>query len=324
MNSKGEKIYFILSDFLAQEQAQFEDNCPPGCQIIDFNNIEQKFIPGSPSVFFVPIDRWENISSQSTKDVWCSTGSGILELDSSTQVVLVVDDKNSVDIYDIEPPENFLGYLHLPVDRKKLAYFRNRSKEAHDLYFDLNCMVREIALERELLARKNEQLGFLNRILTKTVDTLDASRILDLAQREFSVIVEIRGLLGVFWENENELDAQLFLPLIESPDLEQRWIEYLLQISRRFNQRKIKSYQLIRLAHKVGDDFLEPETVYSILIPLKIAKDVFGALVVLPVRFPNLGRDQVQILHTAASHLGLAIRNALRYNKVLNFRSSES
>jgi GAF domain-containing protein len=39
----------------------------------------------------------------------------------------------------------------------------------------------------------------------------------------------------------------------------------------------------------------------------------------LPVRFPNLGRDQVQILHTAASHLGLAIRNALRYNKVLNF-----
>ena len=316
MNSKGEKIYFILSDFLAQEQAQFEDNCPPGCQIIDFNNIEQKFIPGSPSVFFVPIDRWENISSQSTKDVWCSTGSGILELDSSTQVVLVVDDKNSVDIYDIEPPENFLGYLHLPVDRKKLAYFRNRSKEAHDLYFDLNCMVREIALERELLARKNEQLEFLNRILTKAVATLDVSRILDLAQREFSVIVEIRGLLGVFWENENELDAQLFLPLIGSPDLEQRWIEYLLQISRRFNQRKIKSYQLIRLAHKVGDDFLEPETVYSILIPLKIAKDVFGALVVLPVCFPNLGRDQVQILHTAASHLGLAIRNALRYSKV--------
>ena len=74
MNSKGEKIYFILSDFLAQEQAQFEDNCPPGCQIIDFNNIEQKSIPKSPSVFFVPIDKWENISSQSTKGVWCSTG----------------------------------------------------------------------------------------------------------------------------------------------------------------------------------------------------------------------------------------------------------
>ncbi|WP_457571164.1 GGDEF domain-containing protein [Desulfovulcanus sp.] len=318
MNNKGEKTYFILSDFLAQDRKQFENNCPRGCQIIDFNSemIEPKFLSKSPTVFFVPIDRWENISSQSTKGVWCSTGSGILGTDLSTQIVLVVGDKKSVDIYDIEPPENFLGYLHLPVSRKKMAYFRDRAAEAHNLYLDLNHMAREIALERELLARKNEQLSFLNRILTKAVATLDVSKILDLAREEFSVIVETKDVLGVFWDNENELEPQIFLPLIDSPELEQRWIEYLLQISQKFNHRETESYQVNRLAHKVGDDFLEPETGYLILIPLKIAQEVFGTLIAVPAQFPNLGRDQVQILHSAGNHLGLAIRNALKYKKV--------
>ena len=315
MKSNDRRIYFILSDFLAHQKGQFEANCPAGCQVVELNNIDQKSISSSLSVFFIPVRDWEKISGQGIKGLFCFNDLKSQDVDLNTQVVVVVEDKDFVDIYDIEPPENFLGYLHLPVNRKKLDYFRDRAKEVHDLFSDIDCMVREIVLERELLARKNRQLEFFNRLLTKAVELLDVSKILDLTRKEFSDLVETRDVLGVFWENENELTPQLFLPLISPPETEQKWIDYLLQAAQKLSRKRVYTYHLHPLSHNAGDDFLEPGTGYPILIPLKIANEVFGALILLPAKFPQLGRDQVKILHSAVNYLALVIRNALKYNK---------
>jgi diguanylate cyclase (GGDEF)-like protein len=316
MKNKDRSIHFVLSRGIVHQKGQFDANCPAGCQVLESNNIKQKSISSPLYVFFIPAREWEKISGQGVKSVFgFSEDRKGWEFELNTQVVLVVDDKDFVDIYDIEPPENFLGYLHLPVNRKKLLYFRDRAKEVHDLFSDIDCMVREIVLERELLARKNKQLEFFNRLLTKAVEVLDVSKILDLARKEFSAFVETKDVLGVFWENENELTPQLFLPLIDSPEAEQRWINYLLQVAQKLSRKRIHTYQLHYLSHNAGDDFLEPGTGYPILIPLKIVKDVFGALILLPARFPELGRDGVESLHSAANYLALVIRNALEYNK---------
>jgi len=307
MNRENKDIYFLLLDIPADIEKQFEQNCPSGCRIVSLKELEkinQESGPNCPAVFFLPVEKWENIS---TLDIFGG--------DLSIQVVLVVTERISLDAYDFPPPENFLGYLYLPVNRKKLTYFKNRVAEVHNLYLDLYHMAREIALERELLARKNEQLAFLNRILAKATLSLDVSEILDMARKEFDAVLDTKALLGVFWQEENDLEAQIYLPST-SPGLEQKWIEYLLQASQRFNQKMIKNYQVNYLAYKVDDCLLKPQTWQLILIPLKIGQKTFGALAVVTSQASNLGRDQVQILQSAGNHLGLAIRNALKYKKV--------
>ena len=56
-------------------------------------------------------------------------------------------------------------------------------------------MTREIVLERELLTRKTDLVLFLNRILSRAVESLDPTVILDNARDDLGLLVPVKSLM---------------------------------------------------------------------------------------------------------------------------------
>ncbi|WP_051261217.1 GGDEF domain-containing protein [Desulfovibrio inopinatus] len=256
--------------------------------------------------------------------VWGALPKGILEALRDwdlPQRVLILDD-GEFDMHIEEILENgFLTALRIPLSPKKIRDAIFRAKEVKNLYDDIYRMTREIMLERELLARKTDQVMFLNQILTRASETLDPSKILLQATEDFNILFPINGLQAAFWQNPSgeSLEAEIFLSNNLQTPHEDDWIEFLLSGAGQFSSYPVNNYKVTILGSKGCSKrtSLPIERAKTILLPLKTANTVIGCLAISRVDVVPLGKDQVQSLHAAVNHLALALRNALLYREVL-------
>ncbi|GAB6176510.1 GGDEF domain-containing protein [Desulfobaculum senezii] len=239
----------------------------------------------------------------------------------TTQKVMVVG-ANA----DAPSPEVFLdhGFLSMVTSPLKTASIQDtlvKGIEVHNLYDDIMRMTREISLEREILSRKNSYLLFLNRIMTRAVESLNPATILAQARQDLNMLMPVQAAQCIFWtENGREnIEAELFLAFHEHNTVQEAWVELMLKTAAKLSGSHVDSYQLTFLMDAAttdeGED-LSPRPGQVVLLPLKAGGIDFGCLALLTKEPVRLGKEQRDVLHSAVNHLGLALKNALLYREV--------
>ena len=269
----------------------------------------------SPTLTFIPQRVWTGLSAQDRR--------AIAE-ENIHKPVLILDgteSKQALDINDIIS-QNFLAALTLPLSRLELEETIQKAHEIKLVYNDIFGMTNEIMLERELLCRKNEQLDFLNKILTKASKSLNPGTIINQAGKDLKILLEVESVMGIFWNNDAPafMSADIFLSPGLPDQVQNEWIGYLLDQGERHARYAIKTYQITHLDHdpELFNNADIPDPAAMIRLPLVWGDKTFGILFITSNEAAFLGRDKVQVLHSVANHLALALRNALLYRNVQN------
>lgn len=259
----------------------------------------------TPGLVFVAVSTWKNISDADREQ---------LSAPRSWQFVLVID-QTEPDALDYLARGHFLTVLTCPVDKEKISLILTQAEEVTALYHDIYMMAKEISLERELLARKNEQLTFLNQLLTTASQSLNPADIISCCASDLNLLLNVQSLFGICWEQEGtQLHAELYLPGGLPKVLQEQWINHLLGTAKRFSGADVQGYQVSFLNAASGQT--NPALAQIITQPLVHGDTTFGALIICSEEASTLGHDRVTTLNSAASHLALAIRNGLEYSKL--------
>ena len=255
---------------------------------------------------FVAASSWEKLAPDDREH---------LTAHRSWQFLLIVD-HNDARAMEYVASGAFLTLLTCPLDEAKIARALGQAEEVSNMYDDIFLMAREISLERELLARKNEQLAFLNQLLTKASQTLDPAVILANCAEDFGMLLDVGAVLGVFWaENDGQTEAELFLPGAMPHVQQAEWTNHLLSVATRLGKQEVRGYQVSALEIKECKPGNPPELEELITLPLTLGSEPFGALVICSQDASKLGQDRLRILSSAANHLALAMRNGLEFRK---------
>jgi len=239
-----------------------------------------------------------------------------------SQKVLVLGRNDTMQGLEDAMDAGFLSVVRAPLTPGKLIAVMDRAREVQFVYNDIMRMTREISLEREILARKTDYLLFLNRVMARAVESLNPATILTHARKDIDLLVPLASVQGVFWHQgaDGQLEAELFLAFQEEVPVQERWVEIMLDKASVVAGRKVDSYQLTYLmdAPEEGAALpdLSPDPSRTILLPLKAGGRDFGCLVLLTREPARLAREQTEVLHSSANHLGLALKNALLFREV--------
>lgn len=298
-------------DLPRQIAGQIEAHLPQGCHLRNrplgaaldiFDTDASKKIQG---LVFVTLSTWESLAVTERER---------LGGPQSWQFVLVIDQPGP-NALDHLARGHFLTVLTCPVDTEKITHVLEQAAEVTALYHDIYMMAKEISLERELLARKNEQLTFLNQLLTTASHSLDPKAILSTCAKDLNLLLDVTSLFGICWNQDaDQLHAELFLPSNLPKDLQEPWINHLLSGAKRFSGAEVQGYQVSFLENT--PDQVTPELAQIITQPLVHDGLPFGMLLICSKEAQSLGQDRLQTLHAAANHLSLAIHNGLEYSKL--------
>lgn len=235
------------------------------------------------------------------------------------QRVLVLDEDASDADVETLMEHGFLTAVRAPLSRSRVRDVLYRATEIRTLYADIFRMTREIFLERELLSRKTDQLLFLNQILTRAAESLDAGTILANAREDMNTLFPVSAVQAALWTSTegDDLDAHLLLsPLSKGPERD-LWIEYFIENAAKLAALPVKDYQVELLPGYPEDGHLPPpQPGRTILLPLRSGFEYFGCLALTSPDKPTLAKDQIQTVRAAVNHLALALRNAMAYSLV--------
>lgn len=243
--------------------------------------------------------------------------------DGGVQSVLLLEQGYKTEDLESAFEAGSLEIVKQPLNKEKIISVLNRAIEIKHLYSDIYRMTQEIYLERELLARKNEHLTFINQFLARATESLDAISILNRAREDLELLLPVSLLQAAIWRpnGDSAMEAEIYLPAGNTEFMRQKWIELLLESAHKLAAQPIANYTLAHLREvDAGPDGqgYGPQPGRVMVLPLRTAKDTFGCLVILAEHEFHLGRDQVEILHSAVKHLGLALKNALLYAEIKN------
>jgi diguanylate cyclase (GGDEF)-like protein len=260
----------------------------------------------TPGLAFTSVSAWKSLSDHERER---------LKTYESWQFILLADQQGP-DALELMASGTFLTLVTCPPDRAKIARALQQAEELSSMYQDIFMMAREISLERELLARKNEQLAFLNQVLTRASQTLDPAVILSSSAEDLGLLLDVNAVLGVFWTAaEGQTEAEVFLPENLPHAHQEEWINHLLSVAARLGGDSVRGYQVSFLQPRQGVEADTPELDQLITMPLSVGSEPFGALVICSREASALGQDRLRILTAAANHLALAMRNSLEFRK---------
>ncbi|WP_462323598.1 sensor domain-containing diguanylate cyclase [Desulfoplanes sp.] len=269
----------------------------------------------SPCLTIMSLTQWASLARQQRKEISES---------EPNNLVLLLNGSEPAKNYGIEDiiAQHFLDTISLPLTGTKIESCLAKAREITTVYDDIYNMTNEIMLERELLSRKNEQLDFLNKILTKASKSLDPGEIINQAGRDLNILLEVESVMGIFWNNDAPafMSAEIFVPPNIGERVRDEWIGYLLDQAERHSRYAVKTYQ-VDLLEKDPTLFKRidcPEPSTLIQLPLIWDGKTFGVLFVISNQAGLLGRDKVAVLHAVGNHLALALRNALLYRHMQN------
>ena len=263
----------------------------------------------SPFLIWIPARVWSQLEP--------AYRSAVMEWDPPQKVLLATVD----DPLDVERllDQGFLSVLRLPLESDKVSEILYRAREVHALYDDIVRMTREIALEREILSRKTDYLIFLNDFMAKASQSLNPASILTQARRDLCTLFPVSAMQCIFWQHSagETVESEIFLTFQEDSDAQEEWIEMLLESASRLSGKRVDGYQMTYLMDSdAGGAGMAPQAGRVIMMPLKAGGDDFGTLALLTPEPVRLSRQQRDVLRSAISHLGLALKNALLYREV--------
>jgi len=265
----------------------------------------------TPLVIFIAREAWDLLPAQARNR---------LEKWEIPQRVLLLAEHQSVADFEEVLEDGFLSAVSEPLTDKKIRDIIFRAQEVKSLYDDIFRMTREIVLERELLTRKTDLVLFLNRILSRAVESLDPTVILDNARDDLGLLVPVKSLMGVLWQpgHSGNLEAELFLEPDMDHEAERHWTEELLRVSAKTAGQAMSGYKATFLGGGTGRELVGiPELPDEVIpLPLRAGGQAFGVLALYRSLERPLGKDQVQALFASVNHLALALRNAALFNQV--------
>lgn len=280
-----------------------------------------------PLLAWIPIRVWEKLSPRRRL---------LFSRDSGVQSVLLLTSGYRPESLESAFETGSMDVVTLPFKKDKILSAINRAIEIKHLYSDIYRMTQEIYLERELLARKNEHLSFINQFLTHAAESLDAISILNHAREDLELLLPAALLQAVIWRRNthgvsaghnadasahavNALEAELYLAAGLSETNLQEWTELLLESAHKLASQPVANYTVASLAPPAASSENHgPMPGRVMILPLRAAAETFGCLVILAENEFHLGRDQVEILHSAVKHMGLALKNAILFAEIKN------
>ncbi|NDV20281.1 diguanylate cyclase [Pseudodesulfovibrio sp. JC047] len=238
----------------------------------------------------------------------------------TTQRILIQNEQDTPLEMDKVLAEGFLTVVSMPLTRPKIQDVLFRAKEVTSMYSDIYRMTEEILLERELLARKTDQLMFLNKVLASATESLDASTILANAKDTLGLVLPIKMLHAAFWNhqpNSDVADVEIFLNGAMPPETESEWVENIMGSANFMGSGPVNGFNIFHTDSARRPEYaLTPTQGKLVTMPLTAGHETFGCLSLLCEPGYRLGKDQVETFRSAVNHIGLALRNALTFKEV--------
>ncbi len=233
----------------------------------------------------------------------------------SLPMTIVLDKGYSLEDLEEALDADDADVLRPPLSNKALAGRLAKAAGIFAVHDDVLCMTKEILLERELLERKNEILSFLVNFLTNTTQNLQYEDILQSAFSGFKLLFPVRALHAALWEHgeRGETTARVFVSTPEDASSAELWRNLLLEKAGAELKAPAGQARLERLILTDQDKSWRragPDDGHIITLPLRVAGNTLGVVLLLTDLERSLGRDQALALDSAARHLALTLHNA--------------
>lgn len=207
-----------------------------------------------------------------------------------------------------------------PFGKERLADIMRRALEVRSIAVDLDCMSREISVERELLERKNDILAFLVSFLTHSTESQSIEDLLHGAFENMSKLLPLTSLHAALWENADAgpAEACLYIAAPEGSAAHHAWKETLLAHAFRSScpSRADLCTKFLRPGRQ-GDGAADmPDKNTLLCLPLVCGQERLGILLLQTAVDKYLGRDQALALDSALRHFSLTLKNARRFKKL--------
>jgi len=264
-----------------------------------------------PLVLWIPLQVWNTLTTARKM---------LFQQYNGMQRILLLEDGSTIQDMEQALGMGFMEIIRTPLQREDVENILERATEIKSLYGDIYRMTQEIYLERELLARKNEQLSFINTFVSHTAESLDAAEILARACQDLNGLFPVQLVQGAVWsrDHKGEVEAELYLSQAMDSQVRELWVEFITESADKLIESPVTNYTITLLDAPADCDAhadYSPKKGRVAIIPLNSGQETFGCLVLLAAEQFSLGRDQVELLHSASKHLALALRNAMLFNE---------
>ena len=222
----------------------------------------------------------------------------------------------------------FSAILKEPLSSDRVLSAITDTVESQLIFSDVLRMTKEIFMDREIIARKNHNLSFLLDFLSRTASQVTPVEVMEAAWESLRQFLPVESLGAVFWRSPSiaiaPATAHLFIPAENNTDPCAAWIKLLLKAEKEFAPFPMENYvheTLSEGACRAKASGLAPRHKQTMVVPLKNASHVTGAIA-LSFRDPcDMTRDRLDLLESAMGHLDLAMRNAFLF--LFNRRHAE-
>lgn len=236
--------------------------------------------------------------------------------------VLVLPEDCSPADFEEALDKGFADVLRGTRNSERIHRILRRSLEKGNLHRDMERMMREILMNRELLARKSEVFAFLLDFVLQTSSCATRERMLNAARESLSGLVPLAALHMALWNGEEDETPDLYLDARRDslaagaelcparlPGALRAWAQFLIgAVESFFPERKAPAPRFFYRETDASDHCppgtdLRPDTQRILLLPLCFGEACRGALALLLEREYPLGRDEAVALDAAATHL---------------------
>lgn len=242
--------------------------------------------------------------------------------------VLLLGNDYSLEDFEFACDMGITDIIRGDISKERIADVMRRALEAQSIHHDVQCMTREIALERELLERKNELLSFLVSFLTNTTESLDLEYILQTAFTGIGKLLPIKSMHAALWEqDEHNPDLSLYICSPEESAMHSAWRSTLLEHAKALTGKNFTVQDCTRL--HLPDQQEEwakcsPEDGTILNLPIVNGHEQLGVLMLVTSMERHLGRDQAVALDSAMRHFALSIKNARRFRLMQTYADYDS
>ena len=234
---------------------------------------------------------------------------------------LLLEEGYSMDDFEAACDLGVTDIVRPPLVKERIVDIMRRALEMRSIYTDIECMSREISVERELLERKNGILAFLVSFLTNSTESLDIDDLLQSAFTDLGKLLPVMSLHAALWEDgENgAAEVSLFVAAPESAPVHYAWKRTLLEHAYRSScprSAELRTKKL-RLPGQPDDATgTPPDTGALLCLPLVCGQERLGILLLQTALESRLGRDQALALDSALRHFSLTVKNARRFRQL--------
>lgn len=242
--------------------------------------------------------------------------------------VLLLQDGYTLEDFEIACDCGITDIIRGELTKERVAELMRRALEAQSIHHDVQRMTREIALERELLERKNELLGFLVNFLTNTTESLDLEYILQTAFTGLGRLLPVQSMHAALWEqDERNSNLSLYLCAPENSQAHRLWHSTLLEQAKHMAGKDFSIQESTRLhLPDQSEEWMDstPEKGIILNLPIVNGPEQLGMLVLVTSSDRPLGRDQAVALDSAMRHFALSIKNARRFRLMQTYADYDS